>query len=52
MQKQLEKLLKEMGLKADREFPVGPYVLDFALQKKRVIWLCSREWVPSLGGSY
>lgn len=35
MQKQLEKLLKEMGLKADREFPVGPYVLDFALQKKR-----------------
>ncbi|EUD66237.1 hypothetical protein C922_03432 [Plasmodium inui San Antonio 1] len=35
MQKQLEKLLKEMGLKADREFPVGPYVLDFVLQKKR-----------------
>ncbi|ANQ07027.1 Uncharacterized protein PCOAH_00014560 [Plasmodium coatneyi] len=35
MQKQLEKLLKEMGLKADREFPMGPYVLDFALQKKR-----------------
>ncbi|KJP85979.1 hypothetical protein AK88_04388 [Plasmodium fragile] len=35
MQKQLEKLLKEMGLKSDREFPVGPYVLDFVFHKKR-----------------
>ncbi|GAW79948.1 RAP protein [Plasmodium gonderi] len=34
MQKQMEKIFKEIGLRAEQEFPIGPYVLDFAFRKK------------------
>ncbi|SBT32817.1 RAP protein, putative [Plasmodium ovale wallikeri] len=36
IQQQIERVFKEMGLHAQRELPVGPYMLDFALKKKRV----------------
>lgn len=36
MQQQVEKIFTEIGLNVDKEFPVGPYMLDFALKKKKV----------------
>lgn len=36
IQHQIEKLLKEIGLVLQKEFPLGPYILDFALTKKKI----------------
>ncbi|CXI09027.1 RAP protein, putative [Plasmodium berghei] len=36
MQQQVEKIFTEIGLNVDKEFPVGPYMLDFALKKKKI----------------
>ncbi|WBY55609.1 RAP protein [Plasmodium yoelii yoelii] len=36
MQQQVEKIFTEIGLNVNKEFPVGPYVLDFALKKKKI----------------
>ncbi|SCM00237.1 RAP protein, putative [Plasmodium chabaudi chabaudi] len=36
MQQQVEKIFTEIGLNVDKEYPVGPYMLDFALKKKKI----------------
>lgn len=36
IQQQIAKLFKEIGLNVEKEFLIGPYVLDFALKKKKV----------------
>ncbi|SBT71788.1 RAP protein, putative [Plasmodium malariae] len=36
IQQQVDKIFKEIGLRAERELPVGPYMLDFAIKKKRI----------------
>ncbi|SOV15010.1 RAP protein, putative [Plasmodium sp. gorilla clade G2] len=36
IQQQIAKLFKEIGLNAEKEFLIGPYVLDFALKKKKI----------------
>ncbi|CAD2111986.1 RAP protein, putative [Plasmodium vinckei] len=36
MQQQVERIFTEIGLNVDKEFPVGPYMLDFAIKKKKI----------------
>ncbi|CRG99108.1 RAP protein, putative [Plasmodium relictum] len=36
MQQQIEKLFKEIGINVQKEYPIGPYILDFALKKKKI----------------
>ncbi|CZT98501.1 RAP protein [Plasmodium falciparum NF54] len=36
IQQQIAKLFKEIGLNVEKEFLIGPYVLDFALKKKKI----------------
>ncbi|VWU52459.1 RAP protein, putative [Hepatocystis sp. ex Piliocolobus tephrosceles] len=36
MQDQIEKIFKELGVKVEKEIPVGPYMLDFALKKRKI----------------
>ncbi|CRG97260.1 RAP protein, putative, partial [Plasmodium gallinaceum] len=36
MQQQIEKIFKEIGIYVQKEYKIGPYILDFALKKKKI----------------